>query len=162
VPFVVDPFCPSNLLLPLGTDAFTYSVSDGMLSSIGTITLNVGHQHDNDDDDDGDHDHGDHDHGHDHCGHRATVVVQSGAQVFGTSSQGYGYIMVNRGAASAKSLTDAVHAPSPELDWSAQADASEHSTSHTGDDWWSSLLDEPLVTLDDLARQYGLTVKKLH
>jgi VCBS repeat-containing protein len=141
-----------------GTDAFTYSVSDGVLSTSGTITLNVGHQHDDDDDDDG----GDHDHRHDHCGHRATVVVQSGPQVFGTSSRGYGYIVVNRGAASAKSSNDALNAPSPELDWNSQADASENSASHTGGDWWSSLFDAPLVSLDDLARQSGLTVKKVN
>jgi hypothetical protein len=136
-----------------GTDTFTYSVSDGMLSTSGTITLNIGHQHDDD---------GDHDHGHDHCSHRATVVVQSGPQVFGNSSQGYGYIVVNRGVPSAKSLTDALHTPSPEVDWNAQAEASDHSASHTGGDWWSTLFDEPVVSLDDLARQSGLTVKRSH
>ncbi len=127
-----------------------------MLSTSGTITLNVGHQHDDDDDD------GEHDHGHDHCGHRATVVVQSGPQVFGTSSQGYGYIVVNRGAASVTQPIDSVNPPSPELDWSTQADAREHSTSHAGGDWWSRLFSEPTVSLDDLARQSGLTIKKVN
>jgi VCBS repeat-containing protein len=129
----------------IGTDAFAYAVSDGTLSATAAITLNVGH----DDDDD--------------CGYQATVMVQSGPQVFDKVSNGYsGYIVVSRGISSARPPTDPRQIPSPELDWQAQADSSNHGAGHTGGEWWSSLFDEPLVSMDDLARQSGLIVKKPH
>lgn len=125
-----------------GTDAFTYSVNDGLLSTTATISLNVGNQYD---------------HG---CGYQASVVVQSGAQIFNQGSGGYGYIVVNRGASSPR--TDAARTPKLELDWSTEAEASAHGTEQAGGNWWNGLFDEPPVTLDDLARQSGLTVKKPH
>ncbi|MFK2904913.1 tandem-95 repeat protein [Dyella ginsengisoli] len=132
-----------------GTDTFTYSVSDGQLSSTATITLEVSY-HDDDSDGDGD------------CSHQATVLVQSGPQAFDSGKTGYGYILVNRRDPSTWPQSDDRQTPPPALDWNAQAETSNHGAGHTGGDWWGNLFDEPPVSLDDLARLSGLKVKKPH
>lgn len=91
-----------------------------------------------------------------------TLRFRSGPQVFDRGNTGYGYIVVNRRDPSAWPQGDDRQAPAPALDWNAPAETSNHGADHTGGDWWGSLFDEPLVSLDDLARQSGLKVKKPH
>jgi hypothetical protein len=121
-----------------GADSFTYTASDGKLSSTGTISLSVKAS----------------------ASSSASITVTSAASLGSGTEQEIHYVVINSGAASAAASSAA--APSAlTVNWAADS-ASELPTAvvlRKGDDWLSELLKGSAADEEDLASQTGLRVK---
>lgn len=78
-------------------------------------------------------------------------------------SDNYSYIVINReGDSLAAQADSALGNDWQSLDWDARPQPDTQDASQSGGNWWNSLLDKPLLSAENLARQLGLTIKKPH
>jgi hypothetical protein len=125
----------------VGTDTFTYTVSDGQLSTTGIITLAVGGWA---------------------CGNSATLQVTSGWASAGQTDSGYRYIVVTQGGGSPGDREADAADDVPMVDWGAKVDSHAYVAPGASSTWWRVLGGEPVPGPTEFAQRTGLSVKKPH
>lgn len=140
----------------VGLDSFSYTVSDGKLSSTGTISLNVGQAANN---------------GGGGCNSgmlsSATVVVNSSATASSSSntasSNQIQYVVINSGASNASSSASASNSNAPvAINWQATTSNSSSTSSSSAtstSNWLAQLLKNADDESERLAHSTGLRVK---
>ncbi|WP_284331099.1 Ig-like domain-containing protein, partial [Dyella flagellata] len=125
-----------------GTDAFTYTVSDGVNAATASISLDV----DNDDGEDDD------------CGYSQTIMIQASMGQAFNGTDSYGYIVVNQGLRKDGDDDDSRQ----QVSWDNDDDAPGGHSQLIDSDWWNALVAEPLLGAGDLSERSGLVIKRVN
>jgi hypothetical protein len=140
-----------------GLDSFYYTISDGKLTSTGTIQVNVGQGTNNGGS----------------CNPRsASVVVSSSASTAtspstSASSNQIQYVVINSGSATAGSSSSSTSASASTsttsapvaINWQASSSSSSSASSGSGSNWLAQLLKDSDDERDNLSNRTGLKVK---